>query len=219
MCYNKEVSFILAFFGICCAIKEFRKNDIINHLKAFFILCLVLMQINEFVLHKYNNPNNFIHQFASLCIPITISIQVIFCLATNLILPLSNDIKITNIVMCSIFLLIMLFFMINYILPNFLKSKFNSTLLCNNNCRLKWDAITPFFNNMFLGIIACLCYYITVFSTIYLLFGTDILIITIALLLAAYLFSFTGNKKQYNHLGSMWCLLCVIFFSVVIIQY
>ena len=63
MCYNKEVSFVLALFGILCAAKEFKKGvngengqNISELMKGAFIFCLALMQLNEFFLHYFNNP-------------------------------------------------------------------------------------------------------------------------------------------------------------------
>lgn len=219
MCYNKEVSFVLSLFGICCAIKEIRKQELIDIMRGVFMICLVLMQINEFFLHKYNNPRTLGHQFWALMIPISITIQIIYLFISNFILDMPNkETYITSIVTSSIFLIIMTYFVFSVLIPTFNKRAFNSTLMCPQGCRLKWDAPELMFKkNKWLTVISTVAYIITILIGIYVLFGWEMVVVTIVLLIFSYILSLFGNQKGYNRFGSMWCLMAVIFFCAAII--
>jgi hypothetical protein len=219
MCYNKEVSFVLALFGICCAIKEFRKNIDINTLKGLFIICLVIMQVNEFFLHVYNKPTTWMHQISAFMIPITLLLQVIIILISIVVIPVLNkEIQITGIVLSSLYIVIHLYFIFAILIPILRKKGFDSTLICSEGCRLRWDSIEKTFDKYFwLALFSATIYIICIFMITYGIFGWEMMTVLISLLGFAFLWSFTGNQKQYNRVGSMWCLLAVIVFSAVII--
>ncbi len=220
MCYNKEVSFVVALFGILCAAKEFKKKDIVSVLRGVYMMCLVIMQINEFFLHCFNKPSTFSHQLSAYFISVTIGMQIVALLITGIILPtLDKNLSITVIVTSSIFLACLVYFTAVQFLPALFKQKYNSTLLCKEGCRLKWDVANMCYNHSkLLTLLFTICYMTTLFITTYGLFGWELLTVLICLLLFSFVMSWFGNSKGYNYFGSLWCFSSVIVFSAVIIM-
>jgi len=219
MCYNKEVSFVLSLFGVLCAVKEFKKGTLIETFKGVFIICLVLMQLNEFFLHLFKDPRQWSHQIFAFLIPITLTLQAISVLvAGNLIPNMNKDISITITVLSIIYLIGSIFFLFKILVPMLIKKEFKSTLLCKEGCRLKWDATDACKKySIVLSNIMFFCYMIPLFIIIYFLFGLELMLILLGLLVLAYFLSFGGKKENYNKYGSMWCLLTIVVFSAVII--
>jgi len=219
MCYNKEVSFVVALFGICSAIKEFRKNTDTDTLKGMLIIILVLMQINEFFLHVYNKPTTWMHQISAFMIPMTILSQVIILFAGLVSIPVfDKEVQIFLTTISSMFIVIFIYFTYTVFVPNLLKKGYKSILICREGCRLRWDAADKIFEkNYGLASLAALLYLIGVFMAVYGIFGWEMMIVLISLLGFAFLWSYTGDPKQYNMIGSMWCFSAIIVFSIVII--
>jgi len=220
MCYNKEVSFVIALFGTVCAIKEFKKGDIISIFRGIYLLCLVLMQVNEFFLHLYNNPDTWTHQIASFCIPVIILIQVILLLTAGVVLPnVTKDLSIAVIVFGSLFMILAVYFFIKVLIPALWNKKFRSIAACKEGCRLKWDSDEKCSadNSWFLNL-QRLCYMVTLCIVTYLLFGWELVVVLLTLILVAYFMMLLGPVKGRNLLGSLWCFLSVILFSCVVIM-
>lgn len=215
MCYNKEVSFVIALFGIFCAIKEFKNN---NKLSAIIILTLVLMQINEFFLHVYNNPNTWSHQISAFMIPITISIQVLMMLVFSFILNINKYTKMLLIASTLLFLFLMFIATVFILYPVLMNKGFNSTLLCPVDCRLKWDSYdiigekSPLLLNVLI-----ICYLISIIIVTTAVYGKRMLSLIIFLIGLSYLLSLYGNQENYNRIASMWCLMSIIVSCLVII--
>jgi len=220
MCYNKEVSLAIALFGIFCSAKEFKKETLNDNLKGIYILCLVFMQLNEFLLHYFNNPKNLGHQISAFLIPVTITIQIICLLSCTIVIPdIDKGSYITGLVTSSILLASALYFFITVFIPTLYKRNYKSVLLCPTGCRLKWDsADLAYDKNWFLAILFSACYAILLFLITYFIFGYEILITLICLLAFAYFLSYTGKSKNYNRIGSMWCLMTAVVICGAIIM-
>lgn len=224
MCVNKEVSFIIALFGLFCAIKQFNNESIAVGL---YILCLVLMQLNEFFLHIYNNPNTTAHQIAAFCIPLTIMIQSIYFIYTSetFIKDISPENSKSITIMSSIFLIIMIYIIISCLIPAFIHKKFNTTMICDNHsyCRLKWDSLDIFdkyiknkiISNIII-IILMICFVVPCIMVTKYVFNDIIAGVLLALLISLILFNFYIGKNLFV-VGSLWCLLTLVIICFTII--
>lgn len=235
MCFNKEVSFVIAVFGIFCAIHEFKRQKVYSGLT---MIVLSLMQINEFFLHVYNEPSTKMHQISAFMIPITICIQVIsLFVASFYVTNISEEAKTTVKVLCGIYLLILIYFFIVSFIPRLLVGlginkqsgdiqRFNSTLICKETgCRLNWDSFSNLRHSEYqlykiLYFISTTLYLIILGIMIYSIYGIALTIILFILVIMSFLISMYYKRKYNmvsNQSGSLWCIMTIIVFALAII--
>jgi hypothetical protein len=226
MCYNKEVSFVLFFFGLCCAINALKKDPVENSKSLYiglYVLALSLMQANEFFLHLFKNPKKWSHQISAVMIPVTILIQMILMLICSIYMenipeksrPILIGMSATTVAITSSFII----FICVPVLFKFNKTGkgFASTMLCPEGCRLRWDTsdIAMKTSNILFNTNNVL-YFITLAIITYYIFDITVTVIIFVLALLIYVYTLSATKS--NSFGSLWCLMTLVIICVILIN-
>ena len=217
MCFNKEVSILIAFYSLMASIKMYMKNDLFL---GTLILTLGCMQFTEFLLWsvqgnsklemKWNNIFTYFVIFSILFQIIGVTIVI------NTQYKNNGPQELYNTLWAAITIFTLIFLSLIYL--SISNGGYRSTKKDLNTCRLSWDIYPKNLKNYYPYITFLLgsLYIFIITSTSILAGRTDITAIVFACLFFTIFYNYYRTGKLSTVFGSFWCLIVTVIIGVIV---
>ena len=219
MCFNKEVSAIIFFFGLIASIKLFTyetSDELIRYkynAAGLFLFFVNLMQLVEFFLWSNQNTKTNKHQFWSFMVLVTIILQYIVFYASSFKLCPTREYYSAFTGLFSIGLIMFIWTLYSSIGDIGTFKSVPSGL----TCRMNWDVVIKLFKkNSALMYLLFTIYIIFSLMSTNLIFGIPGLVTCGVILALSFMYSISHRSQYTTTTATLWCFFSVLLATVVI---
>lgn len=221
MCFNKEVSGLAFFFGLCAGLQLIREGFFKRYnlcVVGIIIILIALMQLNEYFIWKFEEDGTENEkQLASLFTAFTLLFQYI--ISYIFIFPymkFSGNSWIAFLSILTSILGLIYVIIFSYCIDKLINDpkwkEDNKSYKDIKTCKLSWGPFNSIWKNNKDLYYVCTVFYLLAFFTLVLLVP-NIIILPILILLSlifAIIYSAIINQSSDTVFGSLWCILAVL---------
>ena len=224
MCFNKEVSISTYIFGMACALyliyRGITKQQKADFTAGVFLIFIAKMQLIEYFLWK-NQKCNFNNKLASYFIMILLYfqmlVQYLLHLYNNKLTPFADKETKKKTLEVIAFTIITIYILV------VLQGNFNDicSLKDTGSCRLIWEPFVYLIKNNLLAFIIFIALYFRIYWNanyfeLPFLRKNIFLIMFVLAMIYSFIYKFTNPLAIF---GGVWCILCVLYGPVSILNY
>ena len=224
MCFNKEVSLVVFFFGLLASIKLFMAGKLIEdqirqnsyYAVGIFTLVVSFMQLNEFFIWSNQDTKSYYHQIFSVFIYFTLFIQAVGLYFAVMYFDLINNYwSPEKIFLTILFVIQTAGFLYGLYYIGYKRFGLLKTVPTDCTKRLTWAASTEYnkyHHKMYLTYM--ISYFALNLMCTYYILGLPGLFISGLVIVLAMLYSLYRHCS-YLQYGSMWCFTIVFLCATI----